>query len=249
MAPLDTLLYSDDCAGTNEVDTHRQYIVNSDSVVNGGRRSSTVCMSPRKATPRTTTSNTNVLSSTSRSTRKTVSFAPKVFARQVLHINNYSAKEIQDTWYTLEEYGRIKAEISLTVYMMDRQELQDQPTKKVNDDWYCGRGLESRTKSGSVTKRQHREQSRFVVFDMQYMYHLGSEERRARRRAKADLESNQDGANSSTMVFDEEIYKYFDDVDVTAMAIADIYQETTKSSALHAMMVGMNDAMEAAATR
>lgn len=251
MAPLDTLLYSDDCVGDvvissiDEDDIHHQFIVN--SVVNGGRRSSTVCTSPRKTNPRPTTTTTTAKNVPLSTSRKTVSFAPTVYVRQVLHINNYLEQEVQDSWYTKEEYSRIKKEISLTVYMMDREELQDQPKKNKNDDWYCGRGLETRTKTGTVRKHQNREQARFVVFDMQHMYsRLGSEEHRA--RAVADLGLNH-GGNNNNIMFDDEIYTYFNDVDITAMAIAEIYHEITNPSALHARQVGMQDAMEAATTR
>jgi hypothetical protein len=91
--------------------------------------------------------------------RRTVSFAPSAHIRHVSHIEDYSANEIEATWYSQQEYKLMKYDIRGTVKMMARSE------RLAIDQ--CTRGLEHKTKEGMQRKMFNQIESISAVMDEQ----------------------------------------------------------------------------------
>jgi hypothetical protein len=95
------------------------------------------------------------------STKKSVSFHEKVRARVSLHINDYSAEEIQATWLNAADMQRIRREMRYTVQMMKFGSSFD-------ENEYSIRGLEHGTSEGSQSRRKNRSEAVKAVLNEQY---------------------------------------------------------------------------------
>lgn len=84
--------------------------------------------------------------------RKRVSFNPVVNLQEVLHLNNYSHVEWQDSWYTKDELGLIRRQCRVTVNLMERGIV----TK--GSEQHCTVGLEARAKTRANRIRKTRTQ-------------------------------------------------------------------------------------------
>jgi hypothetical protein len=77
-----------------------------------------------------------------------VRFSNRVLYRNIPHLNNISKQQIDSTWYTQEEYLDIKSKLELT--------LKSQKSGLLgldNCEELCFRGLEARTRQGSILRK------------------------------------------------------------------------------------------------
>eukprot|EP00534_Pseudo-nitzschia_fraudulenta_P000068 CAMPEP_0201124724 /NCGR_PEP_ID=MMETSP0850-20130426/16810_1 /ASSEMBLY_ACC=CAM_ASM_000622 /TAXON_ID=183588 /ORGANISM="Pseudo-nitzschia fraudulenta, Strain WWA7" /LENGTH=316 /DNA_ID=CAMNT_0047392319 /DNA_START=24 /DNA_END=974 /DNA_ORIENTATION=+ len=118
--------------------------------------------------------------SSKKMTKKSVCFQDDVTYRPVLHIADYKAGEIANTWYTPKEYDGIKADILKTLGLMKSGSFVEDgeaSTKKVKKHkknskkiLNCSsRGLENYTSKGSLREsvRSERQNAVWAVLDEQ----------------------------------------------------------------------------------
>jgi hypothetical protein len=95
--------------------------------------------------------------------RQTVSFNPNALLRETIHVADYTDEEIAVCWYDAEELEMIKVDIKTTTYLLMKN---DYLSLNINDG-RCSRGLESYSKKGQGSKRQHRVAAIVAVLDEQ----------------------------------------------------------------------------------
>lgn len=83
---------------------------------------------------------------------KRVSFNPVVNLQEVLHVNNYSHVEWQDSWYTKEEFSFIRRQCRATVNLMERGIVPK------DSEHHCTVGLEDIAKTRANRIRKTRTQ-------------------------------------------------------------------------------------------
>ena len=93
---------------------------------------------------------------------KKVSFCETVRMKRTLHINDYTQREIEATWYSKAEKEHIRREILQTVQLMESGRIAD-----IDDVVYCQRGLEFRTDQGARLRQGNKDLSREAVLDEQ----------------------------------------------------------------------------------
>jgi hypothetical protein len=98
--------------------------------------------------------------------KKTVSFAQTAIYRRCSRRENYSSKERGASWYSHEEMNMIKAEIKVTLQMMEACELVNGEAEAKHDR-YCRIGLEARTRHGAEQKRNIRRRAYNAVLEEQ----------------------------------------------------------------------------------
>jgi hypothetical protein len=146
---------------------------------------------------------------------KRVKFAKSIMNKEVRHLNDYTKAELEMMWMTMPDYLMIRAVIKTTVLMMMRGEMVSE-----DDEDFCPRGLESKTKLGSRARSRAKLRARFAVLNEQDIQreesfedpHLiamayidESEESRASAQAKAD----QDERCARDYLADTQIHGYF----------------------------------------
>jgi hypothetical protein len=92
--------------------------------------------------------------------RRSVTFSPRVRAKGIRHINNFTDQEVADSWYTQEELNESRREAENIIYMMDHGLLIDEHN-------YCIRGLEGQTRIGSEQRLAHYYALQDTVLDEQ----------------------------------------------------------------------------------
>ena len=93
---------------------------------------------------------------------KKVSFCETVRMKRTLHINDYTQREIEATWYSKADMEPIRREILQTVQLMESGRTAD-----IDDVIYCQRGLEFRTEQGARLRQRNKDLSREAVLDEQ----------------------------------------------------------------------------------
>ena len=91
------------------------------------------------------------------SAKKSVSFCKMVSIRAALHIDNYTEKEMRDTWYSADETARSQQHTKRLVKRLNRGE------KLEENDECTARGLECRTKAGVLHRLRNRAKAKIVV--------------------------------------------------------------------------------------
>lgn len=105
--------------------------------------------------------------------QKSVSFSKRVKIKKIRAHTLYSEAERTAQWHTEEEYAAIKQGCIRTLKLMMRGEL-------VENDEFCPRGLEVRTRSASAARKEVRALAASQVFeeqDIQNDLRVRSEER------------------------------------------------------------------------
>lgn len=92
--------------------------------------------------------------------RKSVSFFPKVFAQRTLHRIDFTAEEMQNTWYSTSELREIKKSSKMLAIKLSVATTTDDGNDETSD---CLRGLEGRTLSGLKTRRRTKAIARNAV--------------------------------------------------------------------------------------
>ena len=93
---------------------------------------------------------------------RTVRFSLEVDVRtyRYLHVNDYTDEEYFSSWYRAEEYATIKRDITATIGTV-------QSGKDLNNNLFTLRGLETRTKAGSLKRKMARLTGMIAVLDEQ----------------------------------------------------------------------------------
>lgn len=95
---------------------------------------------------------------------KHVTFSKTVHCKEMRHIKDYNEEEIQTFWLTTPDYLLIKSTIRQTLDMM-----MNGYTILENDEEFCARGLESRTKVGARARSYSKLRTRSAVLNEQDM--------------------------------------------------------------------------------
>lgn len=91
-----------------------------------------------------------------------VTFGKRVKVKKIRSHKMFSQAEYDAIWHNEEEYATIKKGCIATLRLMMNQEFQE------NED-YCPRGLEVRTKEGSSTRKEVRLRASMAVLEEQEM--------------------------------------------------------------------------------
>ena len=92
---------------------------------------------------------------------RSVSFFPGVSVRECLHINNYTDEEVYNTWYKKADFSRIKTSF---IYII--QKLSDGSWEGDTEN-ETARGLEYRTRQGSMARKVNKLNGLMIVLDEQ----------------------------------------------------------------------------------
>jgi hypothetical protein len=92
--------------------------------------------------------------------RKSVTFSPRVRAKGICHINNFTDQEVAATWYSQEETNESRREAEIIIHLMDRG-------LPIDEQKYCTRGLEGHTRIGSEQRLAQYYAVRDTVLDEQ----------------------------------------------------------------------------------
>ena len=97
----------------------------------------------------------------SQATKKCVTFFPKVFIQETIHITDYTLDEKATTWYTRQELAEVRDDILSTVRLIS--------TGKYTGDTetLCARGCKSRCKSGNQTRQLNKLNAMTAVLEEQ----------------------------------------------------------------------------------
>jgi hypothetical protein len=99
--------------------------------------------------------------------KKSVSFSESARMRQYIHINNFSLKEIEASWFTKAELSQSRKEVVYTIELMTSGE-------DIDESKYCTRGLECRTPQGAAIKNQKKIAAWDRVMEEQHkQYRMG----------------------------------------------------------------------------
>ena len=80
---------------------------------------------------------------------KSVHFNENCYVQKTISRHNYTPQEIEDCWFSDEEYYEIRSECIEKIEMLERGEELD----SIDD---CVRGLDSRTQSATIAKQNNR---------------------------------------------------------------------------------------------
>jgi hypothetical protein len=97
------------------------------------------------------------------STKKCISFAENIQIRETLHIDEYSAEEVQATWYTKRELQDIKNAIRDVV----TQNFSKDKTNSIQEEESCNRGFEGFSKYGAAQKKKNKMDAAMALFSEQ----------------------------------------------------------------------------------
>jgi hypothetical protein len=87
-----------------------------------------------------------------------VTFSKKVSVKEITHRNNMSERICEEYWMSQEDFQTIKAHLKVTIkMMMTNREIDEE------DEDYCTRGLEFRTREGRRQRNKNKVAARRVV--------------------------------------------------------------------------------------
>jgi hypothetical protein len=92
---------------------------------------------------------------------RTVSFFPGVSVRECLHINNFTDDEVYNTWYKKPDFSRIKTSFIYIVQKLSNGSWEGDTENET------ARGLEYRTREGSMKRKVNKLNGLMVVLDEQ----------------------------------------------------------------------------------
>ena len=105
-------------------------------------------------------------SSSSSSSRRSVSFSTTIVetVETVLHISDYTPNEINDCWFSRDEFNLMKEQVQECVKLLENNSTTTSSTTE------CTRGLEWRTKSGSKRHRRTKMAARdALIVEQEFM--------------------------------------------------------------------------------
>jgi hypothetical protein len=149
------------------------------------------------------------ISVTSPKKAKKVYFAKTVQYKEMRHIKDFSQEEIEAVWMEARDYQMIKAIVKTTVIMMMKGERIPE-----DDEDFCTRGLEFRTRAGSRIRSRNKLRARSAVLNEQ---DLQSDENFSDPQfiAMACMEESLEGREAAHVraLYDHQcVYEYLEDV-------------------------------------
>ena len=90
-----------------------------------------------------------------------VKFLPYALVYDVIHIDDYTEKEIEACWYNSRDYKGMKKDIKHTVQMIESNQTVDE------NKGYCVRGVEDHTTDAKIPKYRRQERAIQAVLDQQ----------------------------------------------------------------------------------
>ena len=93
--------------------------------------------------------------------KRTVSFLPLARDYSVLHINDFSAREIKSCWCDEDDLLRVKTEVTTTVALVERGDINCDTSE------FCRRGTEIRSREGSRRRMLNKRAAWDAVLDEQ----------------------------------------------------------------------------------
>jgi hypothetical protein len=107
--------------------------------------------------------------------KQSVKFKNRVMNREALHINNYTAEEIQATWYSCDEILGFKKSCIQTALLLVQQKLSGRNI--IENSSFCSRGVESMLNKRVI--RQRRVDAWSAILGEQ-QHHIDEEDHEAR---------------------------------------------------------------------
>jgi hypothetical protein len=169
--------------------------------------------------------------------KKSVRFYNNVMVKHTLHVNNYTAQEKEECWFTQTEYDSIKKKIFMTLDLMEFMTNSDSNSNKSNnifDDYcnnaYCTRGLENLSfKEGGLKQSTliRRRNAIWAVLDEQDIQYV---------RAYQDHQQSYHQNYAFKMISSKSNTNYYDND-----KIRDVYRNQTRSSENIAYSMGRID--------
>jgi hypothetical protein len=92
--------------------------------------------------------------------KKSVAFAASAKMRLALHVNQYTAEEIQACYYSSEDFRSFKTDVKRTAKMIEFKQKMDETV-------YCTRGVEYKTREGKRIRSKLRSKADAAVFKEQ----------------------------------------------------------------------------------
>ena len=118
--------------------------------------------------PHTPSSRNRRKKNTSQKKNKSVSFSKRIQFREVRHLHDFAQEEIADLWMTAQDYIFIKAVVRATVILMMKGYCL---SKDEEENDFCYRGLEYRTKMGARRRNENKISCKSAVLNEQDMQH------------------------------------------------------------------------------
>jgi hypothetical protein len=95
--------------------------------------------------------------------KRSVSFSESVAFREIAPLDEISKEEIRSVWYNDDEYARLKKEVTATIkILMNAGSIEE-------DEGYCLRGLEGRTKFGARRRKNNKAGALDAVWNAQLL--------------------------------------------------------------------------------
>jgi hypothetical protein len=92
---------------------------------------------------------------------KSLTFAPKIRVRKIIHIDEFTDEEVSACYYHKEEFDRVRLELKATVQMFQVGELEKDTTH------FTKRGTEHRTPDAVQRRNRNKQMAAEAVFDEQ----------------------------------------------------------------------------------
>lgn len=99
--------------------------------------------------------------------QKEVSFNEVVKAKKTIHISNFSTDEIDNCWYTENDFEVMKRDVRFEVNLLENECIKDEGECEQGEMRHSTRGLQMFTKAGSKLRRECKRFSRNVVIEEQ----------------------------------------------------------------------------------
>jgi hypothetical protein len=96
--------------------------------------------------------------------RPQVRFRDSVSVRPIEHIDDMSVEQVFNVWYGNYDFKEIKQGLLQTVRMLM---MNHDDNAMIDNDEYCSRGLESRTREGAAARRANKWNALNAVLDEQ----------------------------------------------------------------------------------
>jgi hypothetical protein len=97
---------------------------------------------------------------------KKVRFSESVYVRKTLHLNDFTDKELDNSWYTSQESAQMKREQKKTLELLKSGDYQG------DSEQHCARGLECRLNKRALARHRNKMSGWLVVLEEQAMQNL-----------------------------------------------------------------------------
>lgn len=148
--------------------------------------------------------------------RRRVVFNRDVYVQETIHVNDYTDDELDDTWYTRQDFKDQKAEFAVTVRLIATERYTG------DDDFHCARGLEYRHREGAKARQTNKLKGLMSVLEEQERQQIAGEEN-DEMIALAYTHANfkcRHAAHAMGLYDEDEVFGPFDDSTVSSTSIS-----------------------------